>query len=81
MFIFVSIIYPGIRAFTVDEAGDNLPAAYAPWRLADGGKAISVEQDDPVTRAIARDGFFLVTRGRASLPSGRSSTWPKLASC
>jgi hypothetical protein len=62
IFIFVSHAHSGIRAFTRDESGGNLPAEYAPWGRAAGGSTRYVGGDtDLVARAVLRDGYFLVS--------------------
>jgi hypothetical protein len=62
IYIFVSDLRTSIRAFTADTTGGNLPAEYAPWHAVNGGRAMAAgSHQDPVVRAIARDGFFLVT--------------------
>ena len=66
-YIFISDSCPSVRAFTSDVTGGLLPAAYAPWRAGNGGRAILIGSDrDPVAQAVQRDGFFLVsTKGRS----------------
>jgi hypothetical protein len=60
MYLFVSTARPSIRAFTSDRTGTNLPRDYAPWEAS--GTPISANGTaDTVTRAIERDGFFLVS--------------------
>jgi hypothetical protein len=59
----------GIRAFTSDVTGQNLPADYAPW-FADNAGAPVDNQADTVLNEIRRSGFFLTStrtyRGRRS---------------
>jgi hypothetical protein len=70
IYIFVSVSIPSVRAFTSDRAGDNLPTDYAPWRAANGGKAMFLGSDtDAVATAVKRDGFFLVS-AREQVPRG-----------
>lgn len=59
-YFFVSTTYPNVRAFTYDQTGGQLPAAYAPWQRTCNDTVVS-HLGDPVIRAIERDGFFLVT--------------------
>jgi hypothetical protein len=62
IFIFVSHAHSGIRAFTSDETGSNLPAAYAPWDRVSSGATRYVGGDtDLVAKAVRRDGYFLVS--------------------
>ena len=61
VFIFASESCQSISAFTSDDTGANLPAAYAPWRAVNGGRAMAVGGGtDPVARAVERDGYFLL---------------------
>jgi hypothetical protein len=50
----------GIRAFTVDVTGQNLPVDYAPW-FADNAGAPVGNQVSGVLDAIRRCGFFLTS--------------------
>jgi hypothetical protein len=62
IYIFVSDLRVSVRAFTADATGGNLPTEYAPWHAVNGGRAMAVGSDqDPLVRAVAHDGFFLVT--------------------
>jgi hypothetical protein len=62
IYIFVSDLRAGVRAFTADPTGTNLPTEYGPWHAVNGGRAMAIGSDqDPVARGVARDGFFLVT--------------------
>jgi len=49
-----------VGAFTSDQSGANLPAEYAPWSPANGGRVMIVGPTDPVGRAVSKDGFFLL---------------------
>lgn len=70
-YIFISDSHPAVRAFTSDATGSNLPAVYAPWHALNGGNPVTAGSDrDPITLAIQRDGFFLVS-ARHSMGLGR----------
>jgi hypothetical protein len=61
VYVFISVGFPGVSAFTLDGTGGNLPPKYAPW-LSSNDKAarlIRVESD-PVVIAVKRDGYFVV---------------------
>lgn len=61
VYLFISATEPRVRAFTFDKKGGNLPPDHAPWRALKGGTLMRVgPEDDPVTAAIVRDGFFVV---------------------
>lgn len=60
IYLFVSGTYPNVRGFTHDQTGGRLPAVYAPWQPFNDTTFVKLS-DDPVVRAIERDGFFLVT--------------------
>jgi hypothetical protein len=81
VYIFVSTAWPSVKAFASDMSGANLPAAYAPWRAANGGNAVlNGSAADPIGRAVKRDGYFLLsgkgqrsfqTEGRSMIRSAR----------
>jgi hypothetical protein len=74
IYIFVSDLHSSIRAFTSDATGGNLPTEYAPWHAVNGGRAMAIGSDrDPLARAVAQDGFFLVTT-REHAPPPRYQT-------
>ena len=51
-----------LRAFTSDPTGANLPADYRPWQTPGAGTALPVHDPvHPVSSAVARDGFFLMS--------------------
>jgi hypothetical protein len=69
IYSFISTARPSVKAFTSDMSGANLPAAYAPWRVANCGKAtVFGSESDPVARAVKRDGYFLLS-GKGKAPS------------
>ena len=69
IFVFTSSKNCDVLGFTVDQAGANLPCAYAPWIAATEGGAVLVhdtenESDaDIVLVGIRRDGFFMAVGG------------------
>jgi hypothetical protein len=72
IYFFVSRLEPKVTAFTSDQTGANLPLDYAPWDRSGAGSAIPIGGDDgPITVAVRRDGYFLVS-GRGSFCSGGS---------
>jgi hypothetical protein len=71
LYIFISIPEPRVRAITPDKSGENLPAAYAPWRPAEGGSVMRVISD-AIAKAIDRDGYFLVSMSGRRQPNCRS---------
>jgi hypothetical protein len=61
VFIFASEAHRSVSAFTSDSSGANLPAEYAPWRAANGGRAVLAGSNaGPVAKAVERDGYFLL---------------------
>jgi hypothetical protein len=63
----------GIRAFTSDVTGQNLPAAYAPWFVDNAGAPVG-NQADTVLNAIRHSGFFLTSaRTHRGLRSAQTS--------
>ncbi|HEX2940353.1 MAG TPA: hypothetical protein VHO91_04840 [Rhodopila sp.] len=60
IYLFTSATYPNVRGFTQDQTGGRLPACYAPWQSSENAVVVKLS-DDPVSRAIERDGFFLMT--------------------
>jgi hypothetical protein len=69
IYIFISDLRASVRAFTADATGGNLPPEYAPWHAVNGGRARAIGSDhDPIAKAVARDGFFLVTTREHSPP-------------
>jgi hypothetical protein len=62
IYLFASISASGVKAFTSDQTGGNLPEDYAPWSPCGGGTAIPIgTPPDVVANAVRRDGFFLVS--------------------
>jgi hypothetical protein len=57
---------PSISALTSDLTGANLPAGYSPWHPENGGKAMRLGPLDPILRAVAQDGLFLLSGRRSS---------------
>ena len=78
VYLFLSGSTWNVSAFTADQSGANLPAEYAPWTPANGGRVMLAGAEDPVSRAVSKDGFFLLGgrhgphRPRCSAGSGRS---------
>jgi hypothetical protein len=60
IYVFISTTRPSVRAFTSDRTGGNVPADFAPWRAANGGRPF-VAGSDPVSKVVQRDGYFLVS--------------------
>jgi hypothetical protein len=60
IYIFVSVAGRGMRAFTADEAGANLPVEYGPWKRAGVRSSSTSGLSDPLAESVERDGFFLV---------------------
>jgi hypothetical protein len=62
IYTFASRSHPRVKAFTADQTGSNLPNDYAPWTPA-GSRAVvpAHAQSDPVSKAVERDGYFLVS--------------------
>jgi hypothetical protein len=62
VYIFISGKVPNMRAFTSDETGGNLPAEYAPWEAANGGRAMHLgSANDPIAIDVRLDGYHLVS--------------------
>jgi hypothetical protein len=62
VYLFISDKASKVRAFTSDETGENLPADYAPWQALNSGRPTTIgSKTDPVSAAIAKDGFFLMS--------------------
>jgi hypothetical protein len=78
IYLFASRPEPSVRAYTSDLTGANLPADYAPWdKLDRPSRTVSIPNYDdggPISTAIDRQGFFLVTRRRSN---GRRPTATK----
>jgi hypothetical protein len=70
VYTFLSVDWPSVRAFSPDATGGNLPKAYAPWHACGLAALLGVDKD-PVTKAMQRDGYFLVTT-KAYSRRGRS---------
>jgi hypothetical protein len=60
IYVFISTTRPSVRAFTSDRTDGNLPADFAPWRAANGGRPLVVGSD-AVSQAVLRDGYFLLS--------------------
>jgi hypothetical protein len=62
IYVFVSGKDPDVLAFTLNETGNDLPAALGPWYLETipGVVVIDIE-NDPITEAVRRDGYFITT--------------------
>jgi hypothetical protein len=62
VYLFISNKESKVRALTPDETGENLPADYAPWQALNSGWPTTIgSKTDPVSAAIAMDGFFLMS--------------------
>jgi hypothetical protein len=60
--VFISRTDPDVVAFTLNETGDNLPAALGPWyQEAIPGICVIDVENDPITEAVRRDGYFITT--------------------
>jgi hypothetical protein len=71
LYLFMSKVH-GVRAFTSDATGDNLPADYAPWTRADHRSAMPVgDSDNFVAKAVRKDGYFLMSDSVARRPRDR----------
>jgi hypothetical protein len=61
IYLFVSEPEPGVKAFTADHTGENLPTEYAPWRTLDGGRGLYLgSANDPFAIRIRISGYSLV---------------------
>jgi hypothetical protein len=62
IYTFTSDLCLGIKAFTSDRSGANLPLEYAPWRGIEGRKMSRAGAEDGViSLTIRKDGYFLVS--------------------
>jgi hypothetical protein len=62
IYVFVSGKDPDVLAFTLNETGNNLPAALGPWYLETiPGIVVTDIENDPITDAVLRDGYFITT--------------------
>jgi hypothetical protein len=62
IYVFVSRKDPNVLAFTLDETGDNLPAALGSWyqEVIPGISVIDIE-NDPISEAVRQHGYFVAT--------------------
>jgi hypothetical protein len=62
IYVFVSRKDPNVLGFTLNETGDNLPAALGPWyqEVIPGIRVIDVE-NDPISEAVRQHGYFVTT--------------------
>jgi hypothetical protein len=62
IYVFVSRKDPNVLAFTLNEAGDNLPAALGPWdqEVIPGISVIDIE-NDPISEVVRQHGYFIAT--------------------
>ena len=61
VYVFNSVSFPDVSAFTVDATGGNLPAEYALWLPASEAVVmLNRVESDPIIVAIKRDGYFVV---------------------
>ena len=60
VYLFLSGSAWNLSAFTFDQSGANLPAEYGPWTPANGGRVMLLGAADPISRAVSKDGFFLL---------------------
>jgi hypothetical protein len=60
IYVFISRKDPDVLAFTLNETGDNLPAALGPWyqESMPGVYVVGVE-NDPITEAVRQDGYCI----------------------
>jgi hypothetical protein len=71
VYVFISETV-SLRAFTTDQTGGNLPAAYAPWRVSNGGKAITVgDASHLLAVALKAHDYLLVTASNQQLKRKR----------
>jgi hypothetical protein len=71
IYVFTSRSAPALRGFTSDEAGENLPAMYAPWqKLVDGASPALAHENHPIARAVLRHGFFVISARNYARPQG-----------
>jgi hypothetical protein len=62
IYVYVSQQDPDILGFTSDEAGANLPDGHGPWREEiEPGVVVIDTDDDPIAKAVRRDGFYVFT--------------------
>jgi hypothetical protein len=61
VYIFASDSVAGVSAITSDKTGANLPPGYGPWRVVNGGNAMTLgPHSDPVAIAVPLDGYRLI---------------------
>jgi hypothetical protein len=71
LYLFMSKAH-GVRAFTSDATGANLPADYAPWARSDHRSAMPVGDGDTfVAKAVRRHGYFLMSGSVPRRPRDR----------
>jgi hypothetical protein len=67
--LFQSDADPEVFGFTQDSTGQNLPDKFAPWRKSSQGGSLylgtgecsaQLGENDPVIRAVERQGFYVV---------------------
>jgi hypothetical protein len=64
VFIFISGKEPGVRAFTSDQMGGNLPTEYAPWKAINNSAGLLLASaNDPIAVAVKASGYVLASPG------------------
>jgi hypothetical protein len=62
IYVYVSQQDPELIGFTFGEAGANLPDEFGPWHQEElPGVVVIGVGDDPITEAVRRDGYIIVT--------------------
>jgi hypothetical protein len=78
--LFKSTTEADLFGYTADPSGGNLPAEFGPWLKAGEGSPAEahagqgpngLSPSDPISTAVARDGFYLV---RSGVPTHSPST-------
>ena len=63
IYVFVSDKDSDVLGFTSEGTGANLPGAYGPRREeVVPGICVVATDDDPISRAVCRDGFYISIR-------------------
>jgi hypothetical protein len=62
IYVYVSQQDPETIGFTFNEAGANLPDELGPWLREELPGVVVIEVGgEPITEAVRRDGYFIVT--------------------
>jgi hypothetical protein len=68
IYVYVSQIDPNIIAFTIDEAGTNLPPRFGPWEREEmPGIVVVAEPNDSISQRCNATGSMSRTNGAAAL--------------